>query len=210
MSLIGKDLRATALYLSIKVPTLGLLLLGALVAGKAFLVVASVMAAILIVVAPALDWSVGADAFVHSLPVSRADVVRARYALSLLLAAGCFILATVMAVTFAWVRQAHGLAWPAWVAAETALTGVIYISAFVAIFLASVYRLGIIFGGIVTTMIFAVLSPAGIRLVAPSAVADLSASIGSVAAGAGIVVVMAALLWLSMRISIRSYERREF
>lgn len=210
LSLIGKDLRATALYLVLKVLVFGLFVIAALVAGRVFLVLSCVVAALLVVVAPSLDWSVGADAFVHSLPVSRRDVVRARYATSLLLAGGWLAIAALIAVIFASTVVAHGGAWPVWVALETALTALLYVSVFLAVFLASVFRFGVVGGGTITTMAMAVLAPVGIRVVTPADLAAMMRAVGVVPACAGVMLATAGIIWISMRISVRGYESREF
>jgi len=130
LSLVSKDLRSIALYLCVIVPTLGLLVFGALLAGRVFLALSCVTALILVAVAPALEYSLGADPFVHSLPVSRADVVKARYATSLLLAGGCLTLSAGMAVIFAASIATRRGAWPSWIAVETLLAAVLYVSVY--------------------------------------------------------------------------------
>ena len=210
LSLIGKDLRAGAPYIALKIVVLGLLLIGAVLAGKVFLVLSCVIAGALVALAPALDWSLDADTFVHSLPASRSDVVRARYATSVLLSAGWLALAALIALGFASRVADGGGVWPAWVALETALTAVVYVSVFIALFLASVFRFGTGPGGLIAIMAFAVLAPLGIRVVRPEALAELMASVGAVVACAGVVMAMAAVIWVSMRASMRCYERREF
>jgi hypothetical protein len=210
LSLVGKDLRAGALYFAVKVPVLGLFLAEALIAGKGFVVVSSVTAAIFVVVASALDWSVGAEPFVHSLPVSRSDVVRARYATFVLLAGAWLTLAAITAMAFASMVVAHGGVWPVWVGFDGALTAVLYVGVFIPIFLTCVFRFGMGKGGVVATMILAVLAPVGIRVVRPEAVAGLMATAGTVPVAAGVVLTIGLLIWLSMKISVHHYEHREF
>lgn len=210
LSLVGKDLRATALYLCVKVPTLGLLVLGALVAGKAYLIVSSVTAAMFVIVAPALDWSVGAESFVHSLPVSRALVVRARYATSLVMGGAWLMATAVVAVLFASTVETRVGTWPSWVAPETALTAVVYVGAFIAISMGCIHRFGMVTGSVVTTLVHAVVAPFGVRYVGPSALLGLQQAVGMAPAVAGVVLATGGIIWLSMTISIHSYERREF
>jgi len=210
LSLIGKDLRAGAPYFALKTLVFGLLLAGALLAGKVFLVLSCVIAAILVAVAPALDWSLGEDAFVHSLPVSRPRVVRARYATSLLVSGAWLALAALMAVIFASINVTRGGVWPAWVAFETALTAIIYVGVFISLFLACVFRFGMVGGGVVATMVLGVLAPLGIRVVRPEDLEGVIAAVGAVPAATAVVLAIGFLIWLSMRISMRSYERREF
>lgn len=210
LSLIGKDLRAGAPYIALTVVALGLLLIGALLAGKVFLVLSCAIAAALVALAPVLDWSLDADTFVHSLPASRSDVVRARYATSLLLSGGWLAVAALIALFFASRVADRGGAWPAWVALETALTAVVYVSVFVSLFLASVFRFGVGPGGLISVMAFAILAPLGIRTVRPEGLAALMASVGTAPVCAGVILAMAAIIWLSMTVSRRSYERREF
>jgi hypothetical protein len=210
LSLVGKDLRAIALPLCLIVPTLGLPGVGALLAGQVYLVLSCAIAANLVAVAPAIEWSVGADPFVHSLPVSRVDVVKARYAASLLLAAGCLALAASTAVVFASSVVGHGSVWPAWVALETALAAAIYVSVYIAVFLGCVFRFGTATGGVVSALAIAVLIPLGARYVKPEALAKLMEAMGTVPAAVGVMLAMALLIWLSMRISMRCHERREF
>jgi hypothetical protein len=210
LSLVGKDLRAGALYLAVKAPVLGLFLLESLLIGKRFVIVASVEAAILAVVASALDWSVGAEPFVHSLPVSRRDVVKARYATFLLLSGVWLAVAAITALIVASIVLARGGIWPAWVALEAVLRAVIYVGVFIAIFPACVFRFGMGRGGVVATLVLAVLAPLGISLVRPADVEWLLGAIGIVPACAGVTVAVGLVIWMSMRISMRCYERREF
>jgi len=210
LSLIGKDLRVGALYLAVKVPVLGLLVVESLLYGRRFVVVSSVTAASLVIVGAALDWNVGAEPFVHSLPVGRGDVVKARYATFLLLSGAWLTLMGITAVVFASIVVTHGGVWPAWVAPGGALAAVIYVGVFIPIFLACVFRFGMGKGGVVATMILAVLAPVGLRFVPPEAVTRLMAEVGTCPAVAGVVLTIGLFIWLSMRISMHYYERREF
>ena len=210
LSLVGKDFRVIALHLCLIVPMFGLAMCSALLVGKVFLFLSCGLAAMLVAASPAMEYGLGADSFVHSLPVSRALVVKARYASSLLLASACLTMMASMAVIFAATVAAHGAVWPAWVALDTALAAVIYVSVFISIFLLCVFRLGMGAGGVVSAVILAVLAPLGIRLVTPADLAALINAVGGILAVAGVILLMALVIWLSMRISIRGYERREF
>ncbi len=210
LNLVGKDIRVVVLYLCLIVPTLGLLVVGALFEGKAFLALSCVMAATVVAVALMADWTLGTESFVHSLPVSRTDVVKARYTTSLLLAGGCLILSAGIAVIFASNYAVRVGAWPAWVAVEMALTAVVYVGVYIAVFLGCLFRLGMARGGAVSTMAFIVLAEVGFLYVNPEALAKLMKAVGAATATAGVVLAMALIIWLSMRIAMRSYERREF
>jgi len=210
LSLIVKDLRAGALYLGLKVLVLGLLLASALVSGKAFLVLSCVLAAAAVAVVALLDWSVGADRFVHSLPVSRAGVVRARYATSLLLASACLILASAMAVIFAAIVAGRGGVWPPWVMGETALAALLYVGVFVAVLLGCLFQFGVGAGGVAAVIVMAVLAPVGVRLVRPAVLADLMREVGVIPVVTAAIVAAGLLNWVSMRISVRAHASREF
>jgi len=210
LTLVGKDLRAGALYLAVQVPLLGLQVGEGLLTGKGFVVRSCLTAAILVVVGHSLEWNVGAEPFVHSLPVSRKDVVKARYATFLLLSGAWLALAAGMAMTFASIVVARGGVWPAWLALDGALTSVIYVGVFIPIFLACVFRFGMGKGVVLATMVLAVLAPVGIRFAQPEAVRGLMLAVGTVPAVAGVVLTIGLLIWLSMRISMRYHQRREF
>lgn len=210
LTLVGKDLRAGALYLAVQVPLLGLQVGEGLLTGKGFVVRSCLTAAILVVTAQGLEWNVGAEPFVHSLPVSRKDVVKARYATFLLLSGAWLALMAVMALIFASIVVTRGGVWPAWFALDGALTGVICVGVFIPIFLACVFRFGMGKGVVVATMVLGVLAPLGIRVVRAGDLAGVIAAVGAVPAAAAVVLTIGFIIWLSMRLSIRFYERREF
>ena len=102
LSLIYKDLRVNAAYMALALSIFALGALGAVGGSGARPVlfsIALVCATMLFVLLLQGDWRSGTDRFVHSLPVSRALVVKARYASSLLAGAAVLVLSSVLSTT---------------------------------------------------------------------------------------------------------------
>jgi hypothetical protein len=233
LNLVWKDLRAAALYYCAIVPVLAFASLTGLRSGDAFFWWNVVSAAVLVATPMALDWSEGADRFVHSLPVSREDVVRARYAHAALIAAASFAASLGEAALVTWALSGSGVAWPPWIRTETALAFLLAASGVIALFLPCVFRFGFgagpgVFAAIVIAGGFAIV-PIGRAVGAigpekfdlrgvqgipggPAAriVVQAVAASGQAGAAAAVVGGAAALLWASMRLSVRFHQSREF
>ena len=234
LNLVRKDLRSTALYLCGIVPVMALTSVGGLRTGERFFWWAVIMAAVLVATPIALDWSEGADRLLHCLPVSRRDVVRARYLSSVVLSAASFAISMLVASLFAWAVAARGGSWPEWMCLETALAFLIVASASTALYLPCVFRFGFGVGsgefGAIVLVGIVVLESIGRKLASPAiglpdpAAASVTlaggpaarlagAAIGSLGqAGAALTVIGAAggLLLASMWLSMRVHEKQEF
>jgi hypothetical protein len=210
LSLIKKDVRVIALTLCVVVPVFGLFMVVGLLAGGVYFAMSCLLTAVVVSTAPALDWRARADLFVHSLPVTRRDVVRARYLTALLLAAGSLMGASALAVGFAVLRTRYGVSWPTWVAVETGLTAATCMGLYMALFLGGVYRFGWTIGGALSGGMFGGLVPTAGRLVSPGAVAGYTAVLGLAPVALVMLSCTALALWLSLLFSQRVYARREF
>jgi ABC-type Na+ efflux pump permease subunit len=164
-----------------------------------------------------IDWKQDADRFVASLPVSREDVVKARY-VGALGAAAC---GTVLYAVYGRVLLGFGgerllRRWPdtpGWESAEGLLTF------FLTVWLVSVAYLpfyfrwalakgtGFFAGSVaVVTLCGTILAP---RLSLPWTLTGFSEGVGSAASVVVALAVAAALGWLSLRLALRSYDRRD-
>jgi hypothetical protein len=128
-------------------------------AGGAMLWVHVAFGAAAIVSACLLEARSGADRFVHSLPVTRADVVRGRYGT-----------AVVAALIVMGVGAAFGLvvgaaspdgAWPRWLAPDAGLAYLVVMAIITAVYLPCYFRWGYGAGSVVAAMLLAGLVLAG-------------------------------------------------
>lgn len=92
----------------------------------------------------AADWRPMAQRFVHSLPVDRATVVRARYGSCLLGGVAALLPAGGVALLHAVQLQAHGGSWPAWLGPEMVLAQLLWSAVFAALFVPVYFRWGLV------------------------------------------------------------------
>jgi hypothetical protein len=169
--------------------------------------------AILIIV----DWTQDADRFVASLPVGREEVVKARYAGAL----GAAVLGTILYAVYGRVilSFATGRLRERWADAPGWESAAGLLGFFLTVWLVSVvslpfyFRWGLAKG---TWLFVATLAPAAVvvvwlhrQLPLPDAAASLGTSAGPGLAGFGSLILAAALGWVSLRLSARSYAARD-
>ena len=210
LSLVAKDFRVIALHLCVMVPTLGMVALGAVWSGTVFFWFAVAVAEVLVATGPAIDWGADSAAFIHSLPVSRADVVRERYVTAVVLALSTLALTTLVAGTYAMVIVSHGGAWPPWIGPQTMLEYVVVVAGTTAVFLPCVFRFGPGTGGCVFALIVGVIAVSSSRHPVAYLVTSSAGTVGLPTTGVVVLATAACALWASMRFSTRCYERREF
>ena len=176
-----------------------------------------------------MDARSGADRFIHSLPVTRADVVRGRYGTAVLLGAGSGLLGTLVGVAPALTSASAAAAWPRWLSPDVASAYVVVMAVVIAVYLPCYYRWGYGRGSVAAALAMAGLVIAGdvaggALIAGPVAARELGLPGGFVvraavviadtwgAGAAGLLAVggASALLALSAAASIRWYGRREF
>jgi hypothetical protein len=232
LNLFLKDVKAGAIFLWAVVPLNVVAALQVSRSGGAFFWANVTCAALILVAVSMLEWKNDAEPFVHSLPVTRAMVVRGRY----LTAAAVGLLSLLVGATVGTARgsglAAQGMPWPRWVSGDMALAFLLAFAVVAAVYLPCFFRWGfgrgnvaaalVLAGGIVVT---GLAGPAGTGIQAaaggaaarglppgqiPLGVALLVERVG-LAAGCLIVVALAALLLaVSAQVASRVYERREF
>ena len=197
-------------------------------AGGAILWVHVAFGAAAIVSVCLLEARSGADRFIHSLPVTRADVVRGRYGT-----------AVVTALVVMGVGAAFGLvvgaaspdgAWPRWLAPDVGLAYLVVMAIVAAVYLPCYFRWGYGAGSVVAAMLLAGLVIAGdvagsaagmatagghaqpglprglVMHLTAAAVERWGLVAASIAGAAG----AALLLWVSAAIAARAYGNRQF
>ena len=210
LSLLCKDLRAIRLYAAVFLPVSGLMMAAGLVAGRVFVLMAFAMAASLITAPLAADWSARADQFIHSLPVRRTDVVRARYASAAAGGVIAVILGAGLALAFGvFVRRYTGI-WPAWIAVDTALGFVSSVAVFIAVLLWGAFRFGAAVGGVISACVSVAALPLAMSRQAATAAGDVVAALGAFPATVLTLGGAALAVWFSMRLAISAHARREF
>ncbi len=235
LNLVRKDIRASALHIGLIMPVMLLTSFGGLRGGQLFFWWAMITAAVVVAAPVALEWNEGAGRFLHSLPVSRREVVTARYVTSVVLTGASVAMLTLVVALAEWYIVSRGGAWPGWMCLETALAFIIVASVAVAIFLPCVFRFGFgvgsgAFGAIVivgvvvleniSASLYGQAVPASARAGAVSTAipGGISARMAVLAvdalgaAGGAIAIMVAALavLLVSMRLSMRLHDRSEF
>lgn len=233
LNLFLKDLRAGAFFLWAAVPVYVLIGLQVFSFGSAFFWGTVVSASLLLIGTSALDWRNGADLFVHSLPVTRAAVVRARYLTAA--AAGLLALAlgAALGIAAALILDTRGIPWPRWVAADVGLSFVVAYAVVVAVYLPCHFRWGFGRGNLAAALALAAmlvladaartLAPAvmsradgatsadGLPLgQIPTGVALIVGRLGLAPASLLVVAASVAVLWLSSEVAVRAARRREF
>ena len=230
LNLFLKDVKAGAIFLWAVVPLNVVAALQASRSGAGFFWANVTCAALILVGVSTLEWKNDAGPFVHSLPVTRVMVVRARY----LTAAAVGLLSLLVAATVGAARgfalEAQGAPWPRWLAPDVALAFVLAFAVIAAIYLPCYYRWGFGKGNVAAALVLAagiiassISAPAftgkatvGAALVGvppgriPQGVAVLVDRLGLAAGGAIVVALTAGLLAVSAQLAARTYERREF
>jgi hypothetical protein len=236
--LLAKDVRLVAPYLWMVVPVHALYSIQAFLSPELYFWLNLAAALAWTVAVTAIEWHLDADPFVASLPVTRAAVVSARYASAiggLATGAALFVLYGHLTMAVATARvTAHWQRSPSWATADGVVAflavGYVLVTAFLPFF----FRWGLPLGGALFTAAAAVILSAGTVLArvlsgttpAGDALAGVAGSLSWSDAVRGWLLALSAAWgpWLaalmvlagaatlgaaSMRLSIRSYERRE-
>lgn len=232
LNLFLKDLRAGAVFLWAAVPFYVLWGLQVFSFGGAFFWGTVISASLLVVGVCTLDWKNGADLLVHSLPVTRADVVRARYLTAAAAGALSLALGAALGIGAAFLLESRGVPWPRWVAADVALAFVAAYALVIAVYLPCHFRWGFGRGNLVAALVLALglvladatrpfaseaAGAAGAARAAglplgqiPAGVSLFVGRMGLPAASILVLAAAAALLWLSSELAVRAVRRREF
>ena len=230
LNLFFKDVRAGALFLWAAVPLSVVTALQVSRSGGAFFWANVTCATLILVAVSMLEWKYDADPFVHSLPVTRAMVVRGRYLTAAAIGLLSLLVGTAVGTARALAFAAQGAPWPRWVAGDMALAFVLAFAIVAAVYLPCYYRWGfgkgnvaaalVVAAGIIVTSItapaFTATATGGAALVGvppgriPHGVAALVDRFGLMAGGAIVLALAAGLLAASAQLAARTYERREF
>jgi len=233
LNLFLKDVKAGAIFLWAVVPLIVVTALQVSRSGAASFWVNVTCAALILLGVSMLEWKNDADPFVHSLPVTRAMVVRGRY----LTAAAIGLLSLLVAGAVGTARglglATQGTPWPRWVSGDMALAFLLAFAVIAAIYLPCFFRWGFGRGNVAAALMLAagtivsgVIGPAvaGMPAIAaegaaragvppgriPLGVAWLVERVGLAAGGAIVLGAAAVLLWLSSQVAVRAYRHQEF
>lgn len=216
-ALVLKDLRVLRPWWWLIVPAHLLFGANGIVAPQLFLATNVALACTYIVLLLIVDWTQEADRYVASLPVSRRDMVRARYVGALGAALGGTVLYALYGrVLMAFATERLLARWPGtpgWESVEGLLTF------FMAVWLVSVaylpfyFRSGLGKGSWLFVAILAPVIGGGTVLVRWLSLPGPPDGVSGVLGTAGTVVVALALAatlgWLSLRLSVRFFDRRD-
>lgn len=198
--------------------------------GRVFLWVNVAFAAAAIVSVCLLDARSGADRFIHSLPVTRADVVRARYVTAIALAIIVLGIGAAAGVLRPLASASSGEAWPRWLAPDIGLAYVIVMAIIISVYLPCYFRWGYGAGTVVAAAVLAGLAIAGDVAGGVVGTGEAGASLpadlprgmivritvlaagrwGLLAVSTAGVVAAALLLTASAALAARAYEDRQF
>jgi hypothetical protein len=216
-ALVLKDLRVLRPWWWLIVPAYLLFGANGIVAPQLFFAMNVALAWTYTVLLLVIDWTQEADRYVASLPVSRRDVVRARYAGALGAALGGTVLYALYGRVLMLLATERLLArWPGTPGWESVVG---LLTFFMAVWLVSVAYLPFYFRsglGKGTRLFVATLAPVivfGTILVRwrslPGPLGGVSGVLGSAGTAFVALAVAAALGWLSLSLSVRFYDRRD-
>jgi hypothetical protein len=233
LNLFIKDVKVGAIFLWAAVPLYLVTALQASRSGGGFFWINVTCASLLLVGVSMLDWKNDAEPFVHSLPVTRAMVVRARYVTSILVGLLSLAVGSAIGAARAMILTMRGEPWPRWVAGDVGLAFVLVFAFIAAVYLPCHFRWGFGKGNVAAAVVFAaaviatdilgpaVTGPAGGSGGGPAlaglppgqvtqGVARLAQGCGLVPAGLIVLGLAAALLWASARVAVRACRRHEY
>lgn len=233
LNLFLKDVRAGAIFLWAVVPLNVVAALQVSRSGGAFFWANVTCAAMILVAVSMLEWKNDADPFVHSLPVTRAMVVRGRYVTAAAIGLLSLLIAGAVGVLRAVGLSAQGMPWPRWVAGDVALAFLLAYAVVAAIYLPCHFRWGFGKGNVAAALVLAAgiigagtVAPASTGIVAsagaaasrggvpggriPEGVVMLVERFGLAAGGMIVLALAAVLLAVSAQIATRAHERQEF
>jgi len=227
LNLFLKDVQAGAIFLWAVVPLNIVAALQVSKSGGAFFWANVACAALILVGASMLEWKNGADPFVHSLPVTRAMVVRGRYVTAAAIGLLSLLVAGAVGMARGLSLAAQGAPWPRWVSPDMALAFVLAFAVLMAIYLPCYFRWGFGKGNVAAALLLAggiivsdVVGPAitgGAGAAAgvppgriPQAVAELVERAGLAAGGIIVLALAAGLLEASAQVAVRASRHQEF
>jgi len=233
LNLFLKDVQAGAIFLWAVVPLNIVAALQVSKSGGAFFWANVACAALILVGASMLEWKNGADPFVHSLPVTRAMVVRGRYVTAAAIGLLSLLVAGAVGMARGLSLAAQGAPWPRWVSPDMALAFVLAFAVLVAIYLPCYFSWGFGKGNVAASLLLAggiivgdVIGPAvtGVAGAAagealpggvppgriPQAVAELVERAGLAAGGIIVLALAAGLLGASAQVAVRASRHQEF
>ncbi len=216
-TLVLKDLRVLRPWWWLIVPGHVLLAANGIVAPQTFFAMNVALAWALTVILLIVDWTREADRFVTSLPVSRDDVVKARYVGALGVTVGGTVLYALygrVLLVFATERLLER--WrgaPGWESAEGLLAFFLVAWLVSVVYLPFYFRSGLgkgtwlFLASVVPVIVAGALT---IRLLSPSrTLAGIAQAVGTPVTLIVGLVLAAVLGWLSLRLSVRFYDRRD-
>ena len=157
LRLIQKDVRVIAafgwLIMSLVAPSYLVPAMLAARAGGAFLWVNVAFGAAAIVSVCLLDARSGADRFIHSLPLTRTDVVRGRYGTAVVLALIVMLVGIAFGLT-AGLASPDGV-WPRWLSPDVGLAYLVVMALLIAVYLPCYFRWGYGAGTVVAAVLLA-------------------------------------------------------
>ena len=216
-ALILKDLRVLRPYWWIIVPAHALFSANGIISPEVFFAMSVVLALALTMALLIIEWQQDADRFVSSLPVSRSQVVHARYAWALGVAlCGTVLFALYGRVLLAFATPRLHERWPGtpgWESVEDLLGFFLVVWLVSVAYLPFYFRSGL---GKGTWLFVACAAPAIVggavlsRWLSPSWTLTAAAEVtGTAVTVVGALVVAAVLGFLSLRLSLRFYDRRD-
>jgi hypothetical protein len=233
LNLFIKDLRVGAIFLWAVVPLYVVTALQVSRFGAGFFWVNVTCASLLLVAVSMLDWKNETEPFVHSLPVTRAMVVRGRYLTAI--AVGLLSLAVGAAIGAARGTSLvmQGEPWPRWMAGDVGLSFVVVFAFIASVYLPCYFKWGFGKGNVAAALVLAVAiiatdfagaaitGAAGVsgrglayegvpRGQVTQGVARLADRYGMASAGLIVLGLAAVLLCVSSQVAARAYRRHEF
>lgn len=120
LNLIVKDLRVSALFLWLVVPVWAVLALASALHHQGHFWLTMALAFGLMMLVPGVQWYLGSDIFVSTLPVNRSLLVRGRFATSVAVVVASLAAGTYPAILLGFAGGLVGQGWPSWVGPITA------------------------------------------------------------------------------------------
>jgi hypothetical protein len=180
-----------------------------------------------------LDWKNEAEPFVHSLPVTRAMVVRARYLTALVVGLLSLTIGSAIGAARGISLVMRGEPWPRWVAGDVGLAFVLVFAFIASVYLSCYFRWGFGKGNVAAGLVLAVaviatdivgpaitgaaagtggaVAYAGVpRGQVTQGVARLAERYGMAPAGLIVLGLAAVLLCVSSQVAARACRRHEF
>jgi len=233
LNLFLKDVKAGAIFLWAVVPLNIVAALQVSRSGAGFFWASVTCAALILVAVSMLEWKNEAEPFVHSLPVTRAMVVRGRYVTAAAIGALSLLVAATVGAARGLGLATQGAPWPRWVSGDMALAFLLAFAVIAAVYLPCYFRWGFGKGNVAAALLLAsgiivsgVIGPAATGFPAlpvegaayggvppgriPQGVAMLVGRVGLAAAAVIVLALAAGLLVVSAQVAVRAGERQEF